>query len=136
SAMGLYASDAPTTEDEILDLASLNDVDTQRVGAAGIAPRDGVVTCGAATTLQEATQHRITNVAAYLESRHQPRYRIAIQDLGVDDVHLHGGDPACQAIELGADMCQREHATLDQHDVEIEFLAEPLVQSQSQIEDS
>ena len=58
AAVGLDRGDTAAGESEAGDFAILDDVDAQRIGAAGIAPGDGVVPGDAAAALIEGAEDR------------------------------------------------------------------------------
>src|ERR1700677_1010362 len=80
---GLDADDAAVVRADSCDCATLDDVDTARIGAARIAPGDRIVTRGAAARLIEAAVDRKAGAVEVKEGHHLAD-RVAVEQFGVD----------------------------------------------------
>ena len=80
------ADDAVAVAQEAGDLAILDDVDAAPVGAARIAPGDGVVAGGAGARLHQPADDREARRARHVEARHLARDLARRHQLGVDAV--------------------------------------------------
>ncbi len=109
------------------NLTALDDVDAHIGRRPRVAPCDSIVTSGAAARLPEGAQHRIARASGFDD-------RADLLDLLRRD---HLGRYACDAVGVGGALpgaqlmlCLRQHqdAAGAEHDVEVQLLAEVLIQ--------
>jgi len=79
-----------------------------------------------AAALDEAAMYRKTRVQ--IDQRHELFDLCGCHQLGIDAVNAYRIGPAPQALEFVMAVCQRQHAPLAQHHIEIELVAEILVE--------
>ncbi len=129
-ALGGLDADGPAIVDaDAGDLAILDDVDAAAVGAAGIAPGDGIMPHGAAAALQQAAHDREAAIVE-IEEGQDAAHAVAVEQLGIDAVQPHGVAAAGSGIALRIGMEEIEDAALRHHGVEVEFLLQPLPELQ------
>ena len=135
AARRLETGDAPAVARDAGDLAVLDDVDAERVGAARIAPGHGVVAAGAAARLVVGAEDRIAAVGIVVDDRHD------LLHLGRrDHAAVEAGEPvgvrgALEGAELVLGLAQHEHAARGEHDVEVQLLRQVLVERASELVD-
>ncbi len=125
SAGGLHAGDAAVVAANAGDFAVLDDVHAVRIGAAGHAPGDRVVTGGAGARLVGGAHDRVACVRRRVDQRHHRFDLLRRDELGVDAVEAIGVDPAPAVAHLLQGVREVEHATLAEHHVVVEVLAQP-----------
>ena len=110
---------------DAVDLAILDNVDAAAVRAARIAPRDGIMTDGAAAPLQYGAADR---KAALSKSRNGTIFRTSSRSskFTIDAVNAHRIAAPRERIALRIGMEEIEHAALADHGIVIEILLEPL----------
>ena len=108
------------------DLAVLDDVDAARVGGAGVAPGDGVVTRRAAAPLQRGAEHGIADRPRDVERRAEGLRLLGRQPFVVYAVEAVGVDVALEALDVVLVMREHHHAALGEHHVVIELLRQAL----------
>ena len=108
------------------DFALLDDIHAQRTGRARVAPDDSIVTRGAAAPLNKPAVNRIAGVE--IDQRHDALDVLGRQDLRIDTVYLDRVGPAPHPFEFMVAAREIYDAALAQHDIEVEFFAQLLVQ--------
>src|SRR5205085_1464689 len=92
AARGDDAAAASVLDDEIQDLAVLDDVEAETARRARIAPGDGIMPGGAAARLPGAAIDREAGVRAEIVDRHDAAHILDGIKLAVDTVDLDGVD--------------------------------------------
>src|ERR1700722_1896326 len=131
SLRGLYDTDAITRDVKSRYFAVLDDVHAQGTRCTRIAPHHCVMPRYPRTSLQEPTDNREMSVQVY--GRSQALDLRGREHLRIDAVHANGVAPAASDFELMLAVRELHQPSLTQHDVEIEFSAQPLVQLQGMI---
>ena len=125
---GLHALDLARPGTNAGHFAVLDDVDALRIGAAGVAPGDRVVTRRAAAPLQGGAEDRIARAARDVEERLEPLDLPGREELAVDAVQPVGVQPPLDLVQVVQVVREMQHAALAEHDVEVQLLGEPLPQ--------
>ena len=128
AATRLYARDPVAAFEKPGHLAVLDDVDSEAVGGARVAPSDGIVARGARARLEETAVDRKASVLRIVEEGQEALDVLALQELGIDAVESHRVALAREHVEL--DRAVREHdlAALREHHVEVELMREAFPQ--------
>ncbi len=133
AAIGLDARAAAALGEKRLDLAILNNIDTEAVGRARVAPGDRIVPGDAGAALPDAAEHRIARLIAGIEQRRffedlRPRHQF-----GISAVDLHRVDGPRRDLHLGVGVRDCRHAALREHDVVIQLFRQALIEPQREI---
>ncbi len=107
-------------------------VDAVRVGRTRITPGDGVMARNARAPLDEASMDRITRVQ--VDERYEALDIARAHQLGIDAVDSDRVRPAPLCLPIVMAVRKRQHASLAQHDVKVEFAPETLIELQGMIE--
>jgi len=132
---GLDAGDPSTGLPEPRDFAVLDDVDAERVRAARIAPRDRVVPRDARAALIHAAARRKAHLIVRADQGHELAHGGRVQIFAVDPVDVERVRPAAEHLFVVTAIADREQPARAEHDVEVEFFRQRLVEAQRKVVD-
>ena len=127
---GLDARDAPGHPPDAGHLAMLKDIDASGIGAACIAPGDGIVPGDAAAPLQGRAEDRVAHGRRDRDRRTERLDAFRVEPFRIDAVQAVGVHPADRLADIVLGVRQVQYAALAQHDVEIELAGQALPELQ------